>query len=48
MARRFREDGDGGGQIPAQGTPEKIAKKPASHTRKFFRIVADEGRDYCR
>ena len=30
------EGGDGGGQIVAQGTPEDIARNPASHTGKYL------------
>ena len=33
------EGGDGGGTIVAQGTPEEIAKSPASHTGRFLREV---------
>ena len=31
------EGGDGGGQIIAQGTPEKVAKSETSHTARFLR-----------
>ena len=31
------EGGDGGGQIIATGTPEEVAKSPASYTAKFLR-----------
>jgi len=30
------EGGDGGGQVIAEGTPEQIAKVPASHTGRFI------------
>ncbi|MEK9578567.1 MAG: hypothetical protein VW008_04375, partial [Aquiluna sp.] len=30
------EGGSGGGEIVAQGTPEKVAKVAASHTGKFL------------
>lgn len=30
------EGGSGGGQIIATGTPEDVAKNPASHTGKFL------------
>jgi len=33
------EGGDGGGLVVAQGTPETIAKAPASHTGRFMREV---------
>ncbi len=33
------EGGDGGGEIVAQGTPEDIAKMPASHTGRFLAEV---------
>ena len=33
------EGGDGGGTIVAQGTPEEIAKNPASHTGRFLAEV---------
>jgi excinuclease ABC subunit A len=33
------EGGDGGGQIVAQGTPEKIAECEASHTGRYLRSV---------
>lgn len=32
------EGGDGGGQIIAQGTPEKIAKSPVSYTGKYLKL----------
>ncbi len=31
------EGGEGGGQIVAQGTPEKIAKQKKSHTGKYLK-----------
>ena len=30
------EGGNGGGQIVAEGTPEQVAKSPASHTGKYL------------
>jgi len=30
------EGGDGGGHIVATGTPEEIARNPASHTGRFL------------
>jgi excinuclease ABC subunit A len=33
------EGGDGGGQIVAQGTPEDVAKVPASYTGRFLKHV---------
>jgi excinuclease ABC subunit A len=33
------EGGDGGGMIVAQGTPDAIAKEPASHTGRFLKDV---------
>nr|WP_174873180.1 hypothetical protein [Enterovirga sp. DB1703] len=33
------EGGDGGGTIVAQGTPEEIARNPASHTGRFLAEV---------
>jgi excinuclease ABC subunit A len=30
------EGGDGGGQVLAQGTPEDIAREPASHTGAYL------------
>jgi excinuclease ABC subunit A len=35
------EGGDGGGQIVAQGPPEKIAECEASHTGKYLRSVLE-------
>jgi len=31
------EDGDAGGQVIAQGTPEDVAKVAGSHTGEFLR-----------
>ncbi len=33
------EGGEGGGQIIAEGTPEEVAKNPASHTGKYLKAV---------
>ncbi len=33
------EGGNGGGQIVAQGTPEKVAEHPKSHTARFLRAA---------
>jgi len=33
------EGGDGGGMVVAQGTPEAIARTPASHTGRFLKEV---------
>ena len=30
------EGGDGGGRIIAEGTPERVAKNPASYTGKYL------------
>jgi excinuclease ABC subunit A len=30
------EGGSGGGMVVAEGTPEQVAKNPASHTGKFL------------
>jgi excinuclease ABC subunit A len=35
------EGGDGGGRIVARGTPEDIAKNPASHTGRYLKAVLD-------
>jgi excinuclease ABC subunit A len=35
------EGGDGGGRIVAEGTPEQIAKNPASHTGRFLKEVLE-------
>jgi len=38
------EGGDGGGQIVCEGTPENVAKHPASHTGRYLRrILASAG-----
>ncbi|MBI3778885.1 MAG: hypothetical protein HY274_08245, partial [Gammaproteobacteria bacterium] len=31
------EGGDGGGKVLAAGTPEEVARNPASHTAAFLR-----------
>ena len=33
------EGGDGGGRIVATGSPEEVARNPASHTGRFLRDV---------
>jgi excinuclease ABC subunit A len=33
------EGGDGGGRIVAQGTPEEVAKNPASATGKYLQKI---------
>jgi len=33
------EGGEGGGEVVVFGTPEKIAKNPASHTGTFLKSV---------
>ena len=33
------EGGDAGGEIVAVGTPEEVAKSPASHTGKYLKTV---------
>ena len=33
------EGGDGGGQIIAEGTPEEVARNPASFTGKYLKQV---------
>jgi len=33
------EGGDGGGQIVAVGTPEEVAKNPASYTGQYLKRV---------
>ncbi len=38
------EGGDRGGQIIATGTPEQIAKTPASHTGRFLARMLDTGK----
>ena len=35
------EGGDGGGHIVAEGTPEKIAANPASHTGRFLAALLE-------
>jgi excinuclease ABC subunit A len=30
------EGGSGGGMVVAEGTPEQVAKNPASHTGRFL------------
>jgi excinuclease ABC subunit A len=35
------EGGSGGGQIVAVGTPEEIAKNPASHTGHWLKSVLE-------
>ena len=37
------EGGGGGGRIVAQGTPEDVAKSPASHTGRYLKPVLDQG-----
>ena len=36
------EGGSGGGQIVAQGTPEKVAKKSGSHTGRFLKTILEK------
>jgi excinuclease ABC subunit A len=38
------EGGDGGGKVVAQGTPEAVAREPASHTGRFLKDVLARGR----
>jgi len=33
------EGGDGGGEVVAAGTPEQIARNPASHTGAYLRAA---------
>jgi excinuclease ABC subunit A len=33
------EGGDGGGRVIAEGSPEDIARTPASHTGRYLRSV---------
>jgi excinuclease ABC subunit A len=37
------EGGDGGGRIVATGTPEDVAREPASHTGRYLARVLDGG-----
>ena len=36
------EGGDGGGQVVAKGTPEEVAKNPASYTGQYIKKVLDK------
>ena len=38
------EGGDGGGQIVAEGTPEKVAEAPDSHTGRYLKPMLDDAR----
>ena len=35
-----REGGDGGGTVVAKGTPEEVAKNPASHTGRYVAKIS--------
>ena len=41
------EGGSGGGRIVAVGTPEQLAKKPASHTGRYLKKVLDAAAPSC-
>ena len=38
------EGGDGGGTVVAQGTPEQVAKNPASYTGKYIKKMLEKGK----
>jgi len=38
------EGGDGGGRIVVEGTPERVAKEPASHTGNYLAPLLDVAR----
>ncbi|MXW50253.1 MAG: ATP-binding cassette domain-containing protein, partial [Gammaproteobacteria bacterium] len=41
------EGGSGGGRIVAVGTPEQLAKKPASHTGRYLKKVLETAAPTC-
>ncbi|MDP2352944.1 MAG: hypothetical protein Q8N75_10250, partial [Pseudomonadota bacterium] len=37
------EGGEGGGRIIAEGTPERVAANPESHTGRYLKPVLERG-----